>query len=82
MAKGDVIPEEKSNERFKELGYSVYMVTAKIGLAQVEALLRTKRMVRVYKRWRKNPNSNISELLREIASVSDAIEKLKKAEGK
>lgn len=77
-----IVPEGKTNEKFKELGQSAFMVNAKIGLAMVEVIRRAKRMKRVHRKWGKNPNSNISDLLREIASVCAALDDLERAEAK
>jgi len=78
-----IVPAGKgSNDAFKALGFSVFMVKGTVGLAQLEVCKRAKHMTEVYWRWREKPNGNISELLREIASVSDAGHKLEDAEKK
>jgi hypothetical protein len=82
MGAENVIPIEKSNERFKELGFSVFMVKAHVGLAQLEVVQRAERLVETYRIWRERPNSNISDVLRDIALVDAAVEDLKKAEEK
>lgn len=82
MSAGEVVPSEQTNQKFKEMGFSVFMVRASVGLAQLEVVKRSRRMTEVYWKWREQPNGNISDLLREIASVSDAVHKLEEAEGK
>lgn len=78
-----IVPAGKgANDAFKALGFSVFMVKANVGLAQLEVCQRAKHMTEVYWKWREKPNGNISELLRELASVSDAVHKLEDAEGK
>lgn len=78
-----IMDNRKPNDAFKDLGYSVFMTKAHVGLAQNEVCERAKRMTEVYWAWRKNGvNTNISALLRELASVSDAVHKLEEAEGK
>lgn len=79
-----IIPAGKgSNDAFKALGFSVFMVKAGVGLAQLEVCRRAEEMTRVYWVWReKGVNTNISVLLRELASVSDAVHKLQEAERK
>lgn len=79
-----IVPAGKmSNDAFKALGFSVFMTRGTVGIAQVEVCQRAKHMTEVYWRWRKKGvNSNISELLRELASVSDAVHKLEEAEKK
>lgn len=79
-----IVPAGKAaSDAFKAMGFSVFMTRATVGLAQVEVCQRAKRMTEVYWRWReKGVNTNISELLRELASVSDAVHKLQEAERK
>lgn len=77
-----IVPNRLANDAFKAMGFSVFMVKANVGLAQLEVVNRSRHMTEVYWRWRKKPNGNISELLRELASVSDAVHKLDDAEKK
>lgn len=78
-----IVPAGKgSNDAFKALGFSVFMVRANVGLAQLEVVERSKRLIETYRAWREHPNGNISEVLRDLASVDDAIEKLRQAEEK
>ena len=78
----NVVSAEKQNDRFKELGSSVYMVAAPIGLAMDEVVRRSRRLSAVWLRWRKNPNGNVSNVLREIASVYAGVADLREAERK
>lgn len=82
MAGEDVIPREKANERFKELGFSVFMVKATVGLAQVEVCQRAEQLAKVWWESRERGLHDVSELLREVASVTDAVHKLQAAEKK
>lgn len=65
------------DDRFKKLGSSVFMVSASVGLAIEEVVRRARRLAKFYRRY-----SKLSDLLRDVASVEDAVLKLKAAERK
>jgi hypothetical protein len=78
---GEFIKEDQTNEKFKAMGFSVYMVNAKIGLAQLEVISRTKRLVDTWSAYRESGVS-LADVTRDFASVADALDKLKKAEAR
>jgi hypothetical protein len=75
-----IMSPDEARANFSKLGSSVFMVQAPVGLGLVDVATAAKRMERVWWKWRKKPNGNISELLREIASVAAAVSKLRDAE--
>jgi len=78
-----IVPESRANETFKALGFSVFMVKGTVGIAMVEVVQRAERLNKVYTAWMKRGvNTNISKVLRELASVSDAVEKYQDAQKK
>lgn len=84
MSADAIIVKAGSNEEkqaFKDLGFSVFMVRGMVGLAQLEVCRRAEHLVEVY--WKnRGLTGNTAEMLREIASVSDAVHKLQDAEKK